>query len=293
MLLSVSPFELSLAVAVTVSVKSASLFAGGVIVRPASSAGVRVHVPSRLSTPADSTAPAGTPLITIDSTSEPSVSVNDALMLSAQPMLPLFSGWTASQPAVERARQMVAGWDGVLARDSAPAAIYSTWRTIATPQERDSARPLAERQPLHEASLARAIAQLTTSQGADWGSWRWGRMHTRTFPHPLVTVFNLPTIERRGGSGTVAADGAGDELEGAHFTNHYAPDVPWPSSQRFLAAFRAKYGRDPGSGNALAYDAALLLADAIGRAPDVSRAAIRDALAETRDFAGATATPRR
>ncbi len=24
------------------------------------------------------------------------------------------------------------------------------------------------------------------SQGADWSAWRWGRMHTRPFPHPLV-----------------------------------------------------------------------------------------------------------
>ena len=157
----------------------------------------------------------------------------DALMLSAQPMLPLFSGWTASQPPVERARQMVAGWDGVLARDSAAAAIYSTWRTISTPQERDSARPLANRQPLHEASLGRAIEQLTTSQGADWASWRWGRMHTRTFPHPLVSAFNLPTIERRGGSGTVAADGATyrEILDVSNWDLSIVTNVPGQSGQ--------------------------------------------------------------
>jgi penicillin amidase len=157
----------------------------------------------------------------------------DALVLGAQPVLPLFSGWTASQPAVERARQMVAGWDGVLARDSGPAAIYSTWRTIATPQERDPARPLAERQPLHEASLARAIEQLTSSQGADWGGWRWGRMHTRTFPHPLANVFNLPTIERRGGSGTVAADGATyrEILDVSNWDRSMVTNVPGQSGQ--------------------------------------------------------------
>jgi branched-chain amino acid transport system substrate-binding protein len=96
-----------------------------------------------------------------------------------------------------------------------------------------------------------------------------------------------------GGDGWDAAnllEGAGAELEGAHFTNHYAPDVPWPSSRRFLEAFRAQYKREPTSGNALGYDAARLLVDAIGRATEVTRPAIREALAATRDFEGATGT---
>lgn len=96
-----------------------------------------------------------------------------------------------------------------------------------------------------------------------------------------------------GGDGWDASnllEGAGAELEGAHFTNHYAPDVPWPQSKRFLEAFRSRYGRDPSSGNTLGYDAARLLADAMTRAPEPTRAAIRKALAETKDFAGATGT---
>jgi branched-chain amino acid transport system substrate-binding protein len=32
---------------------------------------------------------------------------------------------------------------------------------------------------------------------------------------------------------------AGDELEGAYFTNHYAPDVPWPNSRQFVAKYKA------------------------------------------------------
>jgi penicillin amidase len=157
----------------------------------------------------------------------------DALMLSAQPALALFSGWKASQPAVERARQIVAGWDAVLARDSAAAAIYSAWRSASTPQERDPARPIAERQPLHEASLARAIEQLTSSQGADWATWRWGRMHTRTFPHPLLTMFDLPTIERRGGPGAVAADGATyrEILDVSNWDRSIGTNVPGQSGQ--------------------------------------------------------------
>ncbi len=85
-------------------------------------------------------------------------------------------------------------------------------------------------------------------------------------------------------------EGAGAELEGAHFVDHYAPDVPWPNSRAFLEAFRARYGKDPGSLTAQGYDAARLLFDAIGRAKDATPDAIRAALADSKGFAGATGT---
>ena len=85
-------------------------------------------------------------------------------------------------------------------------------------------------------------------------------------------------------------EGAGPELEGAHFMDHYAPDVPWPNSRAFVAAFHAKFGHDPGSIAAQGYDAARLLFDAIGRAKSVTREAIRASIADTKDFAGATGT---
>lgn len=94
-----------------------------------------------------------------------------------------------------------------------------------------------------------------------------------------------------GGDGWDSADllsGAAEELEGAYFTNHYAPDVPWPNSKKFLESFRAKYKRDPSSLSAQGYDAASLLFDAIGRATEVKPEAVRDALASTKDFQGAT-----
>lgn len=85
-------------------------------------------------------------------------------------------------------------------------------------------------------------------------------------------------------------EGAGAELEGAHFTNHYAPDVPWENSKRFVAAFVAKYKHLPTSLTAQGYDSAKLLFDAIERAREPTPAAIRDALEATKDFKGATGT---
>jgi penicillin amidase len=132
----------------------------------------------------------------------------DALSLGAQADLALFQGWTASSPEVERARGLLAGWNAVLDRDSAPAALYSAWRGASSAEERDASAPADTRKPMHEKSLAQAISRLTTEQGADWSGWRWGRMHTRAFPHPFLAAFDLPRVERPGGSGTVAADGA-------------------------------------------------------------------------------------
>jgi branched-chain amino acid transport system substrate-binding protein len=83
---------------------------------------------------------------------------------------------------------------------------------------------------------------------------------------------------------------AGEEMEGAYFTNHYAPDVPWPNSQKFVAKYKERFKRDPTSLAAMGYDAAKVLVDAIGRSKDDSPDSIRQAIQETRGFQGATGT---
>ena len=55
-----------------------------------------------------------------------------------------------------------------------------------------------------------------------------------------------------------------------------------------MTAYRERYKHDPSSLAALGYDAAHLLADAIGRAKNDSPDAIRAAVSETRAFPGAT-----
>ena len=83
---------------------------------------------------------------------------------------------------------------------------------------------------------------------------------------------------------------AGEELQGSYFTNHYAPDVPWPNSQAFVAKYRERYSRIPSSLAAQGYDAARLLADAMKRAKTDTPDGIRDAIQDTKDFQGATGT---
>jgi branched-chain amino acid transport system substrate-binding protein len=96
-----------------------------------------------------------------------------------------------------------------------------------------------------------------------------------------------------GGDGWDSEDllkGAAAELEGAYLTNHYAPDVPWPNSQSFVANYRAKFHREPSSLAAQGYDAARLLYDAMTRATGLAPDLIKDAIAGTKGFQGATGT---
>jgi penicillin amidase len=59
-----------------------------------------------------------------------------------------------------------------------------------------------------ELGLARAVEALSSSLGPDESGWRWGRIHRSDFSHPLVSDFDVPSVERDGGAGTVNATGA-------------------------------------------------------------------------------------
>jgi penicillin amidase len=167
---------------------------------------------------------------------------NDAFSLRAAADRPLFRGWTSSDPDVERARAMIAEWGAVYTRDSAAAAIYETWRTVGEGRgARGSGRGApasAERSSSRtsgaiEKELKVVVAQLTAEQGSDWSTWRWGRMHRRAFAHPFVAAFDLPTVERGGGAGTVAADGASyrEILDVASWDNSIVTNTPGQSAQ--------------------------------------------------------------
>jgi branched-chain amino acid transport system substrate-binding protein len=78
----------------------------------------------------------------------------------------------------------------------------------------------------------------------------------------------------------------GKAIDGAYFSNHYAPDDPNPKVQEFIAKYKAKYGATPDSIAVLAYDAANLMFDAITRAGNTDGDTIRKALAATQNFSG-------
>jgi penicillin amidase len=148
----------------------------------------------------------------------------------------LFRGWTAREPNVERARDMIAKWDAELTKDSVPAAIYITWRRMVDPPGGGGDAASAAAPPKRaevEAALQKAIDKLTADLGPDWAQWHYGRVHTQAFPHPILTAFDLPTIERRGGNGAVGADGASyrEIIDVSNWDNSLTINTPGQSGQ--------------------------------------------------------------
>ena len=126
----------------------------------------------------------------------------DAYSASADAGLAWMQGWSARDPEIERYRRELAEWDAVYDRDSRPAALFGELRRLL-PEDEAEAETFDP-----EGALVAAVASLRQDQGDDPSEWRWGRTHRSEFPHELVSAYDLPAAERRGGAGTVAATGA-------------------------------------------------------------------------------------
>ncbi len=78
-------------------------------------------------------------------------------------------------------------------------------------------------------------------------------------------------------------------VEGSFQSAPWHQQVPFPRSVEMKKYYAATYGKDISNNSSpLAYDAVLLMAEAITRAGSTDHRAIRDALAATTDFQGAT-----
>ena len=83
-------------------------------------------------------------------------------------------------------------------------------------------------------------------------------------------------------------------VDGCYFSNHYSPDEDRPEVKKFVETYKAAYKNPDGSPKTpdamaiLGYDAMKLLADAIRRANSTEGPKIRDALAATKGFPGAS-----
>ncbi|WP_312649982.1 ABC transporter substrate-binding protein [Proteiniclasticum sp.] len=81
-----------------------------------------------------------------------------------------------------------------------------------------------------------------------------------------------------------------ENLNGTYYSNHYSSDDTSPEVIAYRNAFKKVYGSDPDAFNALGYDMAYMLADALERAGEVDREKLKDALAATENFKGITGT---
>ena len=89
-------------------------------------------------------------------------------------------------------------------------------------------------------------------------------------------------------SGGKLAELGGPAVEGSYHSTHFSPGNPSPTVRAFTELYRARYGRLPDSLGALGYDAARVGIAALRRTSGVSGAALREAIAATRDFDGVT-----
>ena len=82
--------------------------------------------------------------------------------------------------------------------------------------------------------------------------------------------------------------GGSEPFAGVYFANHFWVGSNDPLVEKFVKDYQTRYGVTPDAGAATAYDAARLLFDAFKRANSTDSAAVRDALAATKDFPGVT-----
>ena len=103
---------------------------------------------------------------------------------------------------------------------------------------------------------------------------------------------NQPILGGDGFDSPVLLEKAGAAaLNDVFYTNHYSSlDKSNTKVQDFIAAFNEKYGEDPNAFHALGYDTAYFVANAIGNASELTGPAIKDAMANTKDFEGVTGT---
>ena len=101
---------------------------------------------------------------------------------------------------------------------------------------------------------------------------------------------NVPLLGGDGWDSPKLIEIGGASLNGSYFSNHSSPDDPSPAIQKFNAAYKARFKAVPDALAGLGYDSAMVLFDAMKRSGTTEGPKLRDAIAQTRGFAGVTGT---
>lgn len=179
---------------------------------------------------------------------------HDETSLVARELAPLVKGLKIDNQTLAEARDLLEGWDFVLSKDSAAAALYEMWyqklvtnftnlivpakarslitgqmvlnrmvRALKNPDARIfGANPQAKRDEMLIKSLSEAASELRSRLGRDMKNWRWGALHVAEFKHPLSTneqmraVFDLKPVARGGDATTVNVTGGGSNFRQTH-----------------------------------------------------------------------------
>ena len=133
---------------------------------------------------------------------------HDTYWAAAAERQELLRGWTGATPELETARSMVERWDGFYDRPSVAASVFDVWNRRLTANRVTEGMAKPQRDSVAQRSLKEAVDSLSTTYGMHWSMVNWGKVNRSEFPHQFVKAFDIPTVERRGGAGTVAAFGA-------------------------------------------------------------------------------------
>lgn len=100
---------------------------------------------------------------------------------------------------------------------------------------------------------------------------------------------NVPVLGGDGYDSPKLLELAGkDALNKVFYTNHYSSKDNTPEMVKFKESYNKKYSKEPNAFNALGYDMAYFLADALKRAGEADSVKLKDALAATKDFQAVT-----
>ena len=104
------------------------------------------------------------------------------------------------------------------------------------------------------------------------------QQYLHAIPLPTDVLFIVPDLTKD----EVAA--AGDAAEGAITFTSWTSTADTPRNQAFVQSYQAKYSAEPNPWAAQSYAALYILAEAIANAQSTDATAIRNALANIKDF---------
>jgi len=181
---------------------------------------------------------------------------HDETPLPARQLTRMLAGLSAGgSPDAQAARKLLAGWNHVLSKDSAAALLFEVWlqklkaqylSSQVTPEHlalvsgnlglttllrllSEAPRDLRERVFLE--SLEEAWMESQQLAGEDSAGWRWGKLHTITFRHPLANsdarkaVFDRGPVGRGGDAYTPNATGGPDYHQNAGASYRHILDL--------------------------------------------------------------------
>ena len=129
-------------------------------------------------------------------------------------------------------------------------------------------------------------AQLTKMRAANADAiLDWSRYHEAALIAKQVKQMGLklPLFGSDGNAHPKYIELGGDAVEGFYYATHFSPATSGhlPEAQKLIRKLKARHNKEPDFIHAEAYDAMLVVADAIKRAGSLDRQKIRDAMATT------------